>query len=439
MIGYKEEKKNKWMELELAKSKLTTTDNDDDDDDKYYNYQLNGLQRGTVYQLYLRSIGQDKNSISEPSDMLTIRTGGEGNYFFFCCEYSRKLNLFFSSKNDDYLVPLVNMLNSNQIESQPQQPYHAVAAIPTAAFMPTLATYNHQQQQQVPPYFRIGFIIPIAIAIVVIVIACVGAYVYIRIDDRNQQMKLYNAAASVSAPGNGCSNVHVGTLAVGPGKRFQYISPGHTSSSGVGKMFNTSITPSSLNSSGIGLRDNSCTQSLVSEESSLSFRYSDSSSDKGRLLLSRPPPQQSSSSSSMIPTGVVWAQQQSPIPEEDEAIVDIDSSAYETLPFQKNGQFQSTPMQSFTSAANQSQHQLTNSSNNSTKSPSFPPPPPPLPGAIFKSSPLNNAKPNTSQNNNNNNNIFCHHVDVHHTQSSAATSDTNNSDSYDDFRFFSRV
>lgn len=83
MIGYKEEKKNKWMELELAKSKLTTTDNDDDDDDKYYNYQLNGLQRGTVYQLYLRSIGQDKNSISEPSDMLTIRTGGEGNYFFF--------------------------------------------------------------------------------------------------------------------------------------------------------------------------------------------------------------------------------------------------------------------------------------------------------------------------------------------------------------------
>ncbi|OTF71904.1 hypothetical protein BLA29_000993 [Euroglyphus maynei] len=366
------------MELELAKSKLIN----EKDDEQHYYYHLNGLLRATIYQLYLRSIGPDKSSISEPSEMLTIRTEGE--------------------------VSLVSMLNSN-VES-PQQPYHAVAAIPTAAFLPTLATYQ-QSSQQVPPYFRIGFIVPIVIAIVVIVIACVGAYVYIRIDDRNQQIKLYNASVN--------TNVHVGTLAVGPGKRFQYISPGNSG----GKMFNTSITPSSLNSSAGLLRDNSCTQSLVSEESSLSFRYSDSSSDKGRPLLSRPP----------MPSGVVWAQQQSPIPEEDEAIVDIDSSAYETLPFQKNGQFQSTPMHSFTN-----QQQLSNGNGNnhsqansiiSAKSPSFPPPPPPLPGAIFKSSPSN--KPNTS----NNNNIFCH-VDVHHTQSS---DNTNNSDSYDDFRFFSRV
>ncbi|XP_027206276.2 uncharacterized protein LOC113799780 [Dermatophagoides pteronyssinus] len=402
ILAYKEDKKSKWMELELVKSKLI---NDDNNDEQYYYYNLNGLQRGTNYHLYLRSINRlDKNSISEPSDQLTIRTEGEGS------------------------SSLMNMLNSN-IESpqSPQQSYHAIAAIPTAAFLPTLSTNFHQPslQQQVPPYFRISFIIPIAIAIVVIVIACVGAYVYIRIDDRNQQIKLYNSTAAVAA--NVTAVQHHGTLAIGPGKRFQYISPGNGHNNG--KIFNQSITPSSLNSSAGLLRDNSCTQSLVSEESSLSFRYSDSSSDKGRPLLSRPP---LSSNASMIPSGVQWAQQQSPIPEEDESaagnIVDLDSTTYETLPFQKNEQFkQSTPnMQSF-----QQQQQ--------SKSPAFPPPPPPLPGAtIFKASPLN--RPNITSNNNNNNNMFCHHVDVHHTQSSScATSDANNSDSYDDFRFFSRV
>lgn len=295
------------------------------------------------------------------------------------------------------------MLNSN-VNAEPQQPFR-IAAIPTV-FSPH---QSYGQSQQVPPYFRLGFIVPVAIAIVVIVIACVGAYVYIRIDDKNTQMKMYNTAAA--------NSYLAGTLAVGPAKRFQYISPNN-------KTINTSSSPS-FNST--GLRDNSCTQSLVSEESSLSFRYSDSSSEKCRPLLARPP---------ILPTGVVWAQQQSPIPEEDEAIVDIDSSAYETLPFQKN----STPMQSFVGVGD-NKHQQTTGSNHSqasftAKSPAFPPPPPPLPGAMSKS-PMSsgggaNKLPRQSQPNNN---IFCH-VDVHHAQSSGA-SDANNSDSYDEFHFFS--
>lgn len=284
-------------------------------------------------------------------------------------------------------VPLVNMLNSN-INVEPQQPYH-VAPIPTVygatAMQPTLATF----QQQVPPYLRLSFIVPIVIAVVIITVACVGAYVYIRVDDRKAKMKAFRSA----------SNVYSGTLALGPGKRFQYMSAG----------------------SGPSTSFNSCNQSIVSEEGSLSFRYSDSGSDKSRPLLSRPP----------LPTGVLWAQQQSPIPEEDEAIVEIGSSAYETLPFQKNFH-QSTPVQNFNGM---NQTNGSNHSNNSGKSPSnaksppFPPPPPPLPSVfgINKSSPLN-------QNKLNGNNIFCH-ADVHHVQSSGA-SDANNSDSYDDFHFF---
>ena len=39
-------------------------------------YELTGLQRGTVYQIYMRSVG-DKSALSEPSDMITVRTEGE--------------------------------------------------------------------------------------------------------------------------------------------------------------------------------------------------------------------------------------------------------------------------------------------------------------------------------------------------------------------------
>ena len=266
------------------------------------------------------------------------------------------------------------MLNSN-INVEPQQPYHVVPTL-YGAVQPTLASY----QQQVPPYLRLTFIVPIVIAVVIIVVACVSAYVFIRVDDRKAQMNAFKAA----------STVYAGTLAMGPGKRFQFMSAG-------------------------GSSVNSCNQSMVSEEGSLSFRYSDTSSDKSRPLLARPP----------LPTGVLWAQQQSPIPEEDEAIVEIDSSAYETLPFQKN--FQSTPMQSFNNSTVANQSNGSNQSNKSlltSKSPPFPPPPPPLP-CVMEIPKLAKA---------NGNNVFCH-VDVHQVQSSNA-SEANNSDSYDEFHFF---
>ncbi|KPM05295.1 cell adhesion molecule-like protein 7 [Sarcoptes scabiei] len=375
-IFFKEDKRPVWQEIEIDGSTLLHDDSDPD----HYVYQLNGLNQGTGYQLYLRSLCEDKTSMSEPSNVISVRMSSE--------------------------VSPSNFLNSRAME----QPFH-IAAIPTVYSQPTLSTF---QQTQVPPYFRFSFIVPIAVAIVIIVIACVGAYVYIRIDDRQAQMKLYSAAAAAT-------NSYVGTLAVGPGKRFQYISPAKSTTP-----LNNSLTPSSFNSS--GARDSSCAQSMVSEESSLSFRYSDTSSEKGRPLLARAP----------LPSSVVWSQQQ-PIPEEDEAIVDLDSSAYETLPFQKQNLQASSPLQSFngknTNGSDRSQTSFT------SKSPSFPPPPPPLPGIVMKqqmnqSSPLNHMQQQsmnriapTSHS------IFCH-ADVHHNQSSGA-SDANNSDSYDDFNFFS--
>jgi hypothetical protein len=39
-------------------------------------YELSNLQRGTVYQLYMRAMS--KRGSSDPSDVLTIRTEGDG-------------------------------------------------------------------------------------------------------------------------------------------------------------------------------------------------------------------------------------------------------------------------------------------------------------------------------------------------------------------------
>lgn len=270
-------------------------------------------------------------------------------------------------------------------------------------------------------------------AAVVITIACVSAYVYIRVDDRKAQMRAYKAAAAANG-------IYAGTVAVAPGKRFQFVSPGAPGNGGavVGgpSGYNSSFNSTASFNLGHNKHDLS-SQSLVSEEGSLSFRYSDSCSDKSRpLLSSRPPGMQ-------LPTGVLWAQQQSPIIEEDEhAIVEIGSSAYETLPYEKNlGLSSSTPMSSFNQGqggpkmvmnTTNSSHS-SNHSGKSAKSPAFPPPPPPLPGAGFATgrSPQNKATVPTSGNSN----MFCH-VDVHHVQSSNA-SDANNSDSYDEFHFFS--
>ena len=48
-------------------------------------YELNDLHRGTLYQIYMRSSLSGSplmaaiNALSEPSDIITIRTKGESN------------------------------------------------------------------------------------------------------------------------------------------------------------------------------------------------------------------------------------------------------------------------------------------------------------------------------------------------------------------------
>ncbi len=192
-----------------------------------------------------------------------------------------------------------------------------------------------------PPYLRSSVIIPISVAIVIIVIACSAAYAYIKIEERNADI------------------IKAGMISVSPSKNFQYIS--------------TTSTPHP-----------SGRQSVVSEEGTLSFRYSDSS-DKTRPLMARPP----------VPT-VLWAQHQEPILEESDSEY---PSPYATLPFQRLSSFKSPP----------------------TSQPP-PPPVPPIPqnrrylydekGLLCHTPP----KPSSS-------NVFCK-VDVHNQDSS---------DSYDEF------
>lgn len=263
-------------------------------------------------------------------------------------------------------------------------------------------TMNYDLQQGVPPYLRPTFILPIAIAVVVIVMACVGAYVYIRVDDRKANARAINAAGRLYA-GHIAAGVP-GSAVLNANKQFQYTP----------NLMNNNSMTSSMNTTG-----SSCNQSMVSEEGSLSFRFSDTGSDKNRPLLSRAPGQTLAAAK--------WSQQQGPIEEEDE----IESNAYETLPFQKT--MQSTPMQSFSNPQQHPQQHATISSNNSNgsiRSPAFPPPPPPLPEAAFNTgrSPQRASIRNSGVG-------FCH-VDVHHVQSSN-NSEANNSDCYDEFHFFS--
>ncbi|CAG2158998.1 unnamed protein product [Oppiella nova] len=189
-----------------------------------------------------------------------------------------------------------------------------------------------------PPYMRTAVLIPILVAIVIIVIACSAAYVYIKVEERNVQL------------------MKAGILSASPSKQFQYIDTSHT-------------TPQM-----------SARTSVVSEEGSLAFRYSDSS-DKTKPLLARPGQ-----------PAVLWAHET--IAEES------DEASYASLPFQKN-------MNNFKYLPN-----------------GDPPPlPPPLPPdnrtsyVYDEKGLLTHTPPHASGN------MFCK-VDVHHND---------NSDSYDEF------
>lgn len=198
-------------------------------------------------------------------------------------------------------------------------------------------TYSDVLLVEVPPLLRSSVLIPILVAIVIIVIACSAAYVYIKMEERNALL------------------IKAGMLSVSPSKNFQYI--------------DTSTTTPQM----------SARTSIVSEEGSLAFRYSDSS-DRTKPLLARPGQ-----------PAVLWAHET--IAEES------DEAAYATLPFQKQ-------LNSFKYPPN-------------VEPPPLPPPlPPDHPTYIYdEKGLLCHTPPHTS-----NTNMFCK-VDVHH----------NDSDSYDEF------
>ncbi len=62
MLYYKEDR-SPWMEIAFPTPETSQ-------------YELSNLQRGTVYQLYMRAMS--KRGSSDPSDVLTIRTEGDG-------------------------------------------------------------------------------------------------------------------------------------------------------------------------------------------------------------------------------------------------------------------------------------------------------------------------------------------------------------------------
>jgi hypothetical protein len=62
-VLYYKEDRSPWMEIAFPTPEMSQ-------------YELSNLQRGTVYQLYMRAIS--KRGSSDPSDVLTIRTEGDG-------------------------------------------------------------------------------------------------------------------------------------------------------------------------------------------------------------------------------------------------------------------------------------------------------------------------------------------------------------------------
>lgn len=73
MIYYKEESKPSWLEKEMLKPRV--------EQDEDITYRLSDLKKGTVYHVYMRSVGE-KSLLSEKSEALTVRT--EGECMFYC-------------------------------------------------------------------------------------------------------------------------------------------------------------------------------------------------------------------------------------------------------------------------------------------------------------------------------------------------------------------
>ncbi|KAI1289806.1 Down syndrome cell adhesion molecule -like protein [Halotydeus destructor] len=231
-ILYYKDDKSPWLEIAFPVPEDNT-------------YELINLEKGTWYQLYIRSVS--KRGPSDPSEVLTIRTEGAT------------------------LHGTITGGRSYAMDSS---------------------------QQQVPPYIHSLVVIPVSVAIVIIAIACASAYAYVKMEERKTCIIKAGVAQIMSQS---------------PSMNFQYISASNSS------------MPSRATS-------------IVSEEGTLTLRYSDSS---GRPLLARPP----------VPT-VLWAQQQGPIVEESEPD-SYSSSAYSAMP--TLGRFTSfNPQSSITPASSSS-------------------------------------------------------------------------------------
>lgn len=74
MFYYREEKKSIWLEMTY-----TPVIDPSDDLSSGNSFELNGLHRGTLYHIYMRSMA-DKSAMSEPSEIITVRTEGESTH-----------------------------------------------------------------------------------------------------------------------------------------------------------------------------------------------------------------------------------------------------------------------------------------------------------------------------------------------------------------------
>jgi len=223
----------------------------------------------------------------------------------------------------------------------------------------------------VPPYLSSAFVIPITIAVTIVVIVCAFSYVYLKCEEIKAQL------------------IRVQFVPQSPSKNFQYINGAQSPSHG---------------------------QSGLSEESSLSLRYSDHG-DRSKPLMARPP----------VPS-MLWAQQQGPIREEGE---DFPSpygtlpvhqkggpDTFPTLPPRPQGGAPPPPIRTFGRPQTSNNfHELDNSSNNQLIQP------------ITSTSNQNqalfdsvNSQPQPSTSSQNPSSVFCK-ADVHHDDSSTPAND----------------
>ena len=74
MFYYRDKDKPIW--LEITYTPVVDQTGEQSSSIAANSYELTGLRQGTVYQIYMRSVGE-KSVMSEPSETMMIRTKGE--------------------------------------------------------------------------------------------------------------------------------------------------------------------------------------------------------------------------------------------------------------------------------------------------------------------------------------------------------------------------